>query len=115
MYILESMGRPNLPYVGITRDVTRRADEHNSWGKGGKGAGSWFTSFNGPWRMICHITGFVDTGFRACELKLKSIEPKSRYKGATGKLVGLAYCLNHQEEFWDKPKKYKISSGNYVI
>lgn len=82
MYILESLGRPNLPYVGITWDVARRADEHNGRGKGGKGAGSWFTSFNGPWRMILHITGFIDTGFRACELKLKSIVPKSKFKGA---------------------------------
>jgi predicted GIY-YIG superfamily endonuclease len=93
MYILESLGRPNLPYVGITRDVERRAEEHNKRGKGGKGAGSWYTSFNGPWRMILNITGFVETGFRACELKLKTIVPKSKYKGASGKVLGLIYCL----------------------
>ena len=77
MYILESLCRPNLPYVGISFDVERRADEHNKRGKGGKRAGSWYISFNGPQWMIMNITGFIETGFRACELKLKSIVPKS--------------------------------------
>jgi predicted GIY-YIG superfamily endonuclease len=115
MYILESLGKPGLPYVGITTDINRRADEHNKRGKGGKGAGSWFTSFNGPWKMICNITGFNLTGFRACELKLKSIMPKSKYTGASGKILALIYCLTHQDEFWDKPKKYPISEGDYKI
>ena len=115
MYILESLGRPGLPYVGITTDINRRAGEHNSRGKGGKGNGSWFTSFNGPWKMVCNITGFNLTGFRACELKLKSIMPKSKYTGASGKILALIYCLSHQDEFWDKPKKYPISEGDYKV
>lgn len=64
VYILESLTKEHLSYIGVATDPDRRADEHNSRMKGFKGNGSWFTMMNGPWKMVMHIHGFPETTFR---------------------------------------------------
>ena len=62
VYILESLTKPHLSYIGVATDPDRRADEHNSRKKGNLGHGSWFTCFNGPFKLVLHMNGFQETG-----------------------------------------------------
>lgn len=77
VYILESLTKDHLSYIGVATEPDRRADEHNNRHKGHKGVGSWFTCFNGPWKMAMHICGFKDTCFRQCESRLKTMSKTS--------------------------------------
>ena len=80
-YLLESLYNPKLSYIGIATDVDRRLVEHNEREKGFGGQkqkGSWFTSFNGPWKLVQHVSGFKSSAQVAIEFRLKkdSKEPK---------------------------------------
>lgn len=48
VYLLESLGAPGERYVGVTSDLRRRVEEHNS----GK---SLHTSKFKPWRLVTYI------------------------------------------------------------
>ena len=52
VYVLQSEVKPESHYVGLTNDLTRRQDEHNS----GK---SVHTNKFRPWRLVVSI-GFAD-------------------------------------------------------
>lgn len=74
MYLLEALHKTTLSYIGIAVDVDRRLEEHNANSKGLSGSkikGSWFTSFNGPWKLVMTVGGFTRTAHVACEHKLK--------------------------------------------
>ena len=58
LYILESLAKSCVSYIGIATDPIRRLKEHNDKGKGhheSKKPGSWFTSYNGPWKLVFYI------------------------------------------------------------
>ena len=48
--------------------------------------GSWFTSFNGPWKLVQYIEGFTTTAHFACELRLKAESKMAKYHGTTGRI-----------------------------
>jgi putative endonuclease len=48
VYLLESLGAPGERYVGVTSDLRRRVEEHNS----GK---SLHTSKFKPWRLVTYV------------------------------------------------------------
>lgn len=75
-------------------------------GKGatpGKLKGSWFTCFNGPWRLCFHITGFVATSQQSCEHKLKMMGKLKTFRGTSGRVKACAFLLENQSEgqCWD--------------
>lgn len=49
VYILVSRQYSERIYIGLTEDISRRLDEHNS----GKSA---YTKKYGPWQLVAHIT-----------------------------------------------------------
>lgn len=55
-YLLQSLSQPNYIYIGYTVDVHHRIRQHNREIVGGAKK----TKSKGPWRIICHISGFGD-------------------------------------------------------
>lgn len=48
VYLLRSVSRPERHYIGITSDVVRRLDVHNS-------GGSRHTMSDRPWRLVSFV------------------------------------------------------------
>jgi predicted GIY-YIG superfamily endonuclease len=48
VYLLRSISRPARYYIGITSDVVRRLDVHNS-------GGSRHTTLDRPWRLVSFV------------------------------------------------------------
>ena len=90
------MHKSSLSYIGIATDVERRLSEHNDSGKGSHGSkikGSWFTSFNGPWKLVMMISGFSKTAHVACEHWLKIMSKESKYNGTGGRVKAFAESM----------------------
>jgi putative endonuclease len=65
VYLLESVANPARRYVGITADLRKRLDQHNS-GKYGH------TSKFAPWRLATYVTFSNSEKAEAFERYLKS-------------------------------------------
>jgi predicted GIY-YIG superfamily endonuclease len=48
VYLLRSIARPERYYIGVTSDVARRLDVHNS-------GGSRHTMMDRPWRLVSFV------------------------------------------------------------
>jgi len=51
VYVLRSVTKPNMMYVGYTTDIVRRLRQHNGIIKGG----GKYTSANRPWRLAALV------------------------------------------------------------
>jgi predicted GIY-YIG superfamily endonuclease len=65
VYLLRSISRPERYYVGITSDVSRRLDVHNS-------GGSRHTMRDRPWRLVSQIEFADEANALRFEKYLKS-------------------------------------------
>jgi len=57
VYILQSLTYPDKHYVGCTKDVIERVEQHNA---GRAESQSRHTSIYGPWKLVVQI-GFEDS------------------------------------------------------
>lgn len=54
-------------YTGITKDLSRRLDEHNS------GSGSKYTRAHGPCNLVWSNSGFTESGAKKEEARIKKL------------------------------------------